>query len=154
MNTNLKDAAKSALRVWLFTTVGLWIPGLLGWINEVTQWAAQKGAPAFPDPSNLAYLFVAALTAAFPAAVAGIVRLLENASGHTILPRASESTVTDVQGRHERGEVSLIGAALACFLVGLLLVALFGGVLDTLGIVLLIAACVLLILAVVNRPRF
>ena len=86
---NFKDAAKSALRVWIFTTLGLWIPGLLGWINEVTQWANSKGAPAFPDPSNLAFLFVAALTAAFPAAVAGVVRFLENASGHAIAPRAS-----------------------------------------------------------------
>lgn len=85
----MKDALKAALRVWVFTTIGLWIPGLLGWINEVTQWADQKGAPAFPDPSNLAYLFVAALTAAFPAAVAGVVRYLENFSGRSLLPRAS-----------------------------------------------------------------
>lgn len=86
---NLKDAAKSALRVWIFTTIGLWIPGLLGWINEVTQWANQKGAPPFPDPSNVAFLFVAALTAAFPAAIAGIVRVIENKSGHVIAPRAT-----------------------------------------------------------------
>lgn len=87
--SNFKDAAKSALRVWIFTTIGLWIPGLLGWINEVTQWANQKGAPPFPDPSNVAFLFVAALTAAFPAAVAGIVRIIENASGHVVAPRAA-----------------------------------------------------------------
>lgn len=87
---NLKDALKSALRVWVFTTIGLWIPGLLGWINEVTNWANQKGAPPFPDPSNVAFLFVAALTAAFPAAVAGIIRYIENASGKTLAgPRAA-----------------------------------------------------------------
>jgi hypothetical protein len=91
MTSNLLDAAKGALRVWIFTTLGLWIPGLLGWIREVTEWAAQKGAPAFPDPSNLAYLFVAALTAAFPAAVAGIWRFVENASGHS-LARAAGPT--------------------------------------------------------------
>lgn len=88
-SVNLLDAGKAALRVWVFTTIGLWIPGLLGWINEVTKWADQKGAPPFPDPSNLAYLFVAALTAAFPAAVAGIVRLVEDFSGHSALPRAA-----------------------------------------------------------------
>lgn len=87
--TGLKDAAKAAFRVWVFTTIGLWIPGLLGWINDVSSWASQKGAPPFPDPSNLAFLFVAALTAAFPAAVAGVVRWAENASGKTVLPRAS-----------------------------------------------------------------
>src|SRR5690242_6524148 len=96
MLVGLKDAAKSALLVWLITTVGLWIPGLLGWINEVTKWADQKGAPPFPDPSSLAYLFVAALTAAFPAAVAGLVRFIENASGKTLLPRTSPVPTKDV----------------------------------------------------------
>lgn len=87
MNSNIKDALTSFLRVWVITTVGLFVPGLLGWIHEVTEWASQKGAPAFPDPSNLGYLFVAALTAAFPAALAGILRLIENASGRNLLPR-------------------------------------------------------------------
>jgi hypothetical protein len=89
MNSNLIDAAKSALRIWVFTTLGLFIPGMLGWIQEVTEWASQKGAPPFPDPSNLGYLFVAALTAAFPAAVGFIWRVAENASGKVVLPRAA-----------------------------------------------------------------
>lgn len=85
----LKDALKSAALVWLYTTVALWIPGLLGWVNTVTEWASQKGAPPFPDPSNLGFLFVAALTGAFPAAIAGVVRYIENASGKTLLFRSS-----------------------------------------------------------------
>lgn len=93
--TALKDAAKSFATVWLFTTIGLWIPGLLGWINEVTNWANQKGAPPFPDPSNLAFLFVAALTAAFPAAVAGIVRYIENVSGQKLLFRNAAAPVNN-----------------------------------------------------------
>jgi hypothetical protein len=91
--TAFKDAAKSAALVWLYTTIGLWIPGLLGWINEVTQWANSKGAPPFPDPSSLAFLFVAALTGAFPAAVAGLVRYIENVSGKSILPRTASTPV-------------------------------------------------------------
>jgi hypothetical protein len=95
--TNLIDAAKSAFRVWVITTIGLFLPGMLGWIQEVTEWANQKGAPAFPDPSNLAYLFVAALTAAFPAAVAGLVRLLENWTGRSLVgPRAAGPEVPPV----------------------------------------------------------
>lgn len=93
-----RDALLSAALVWLYTTVGLWIPGLLGWINEVTKWADQKGAPPFPDPSNLAYLFVAALTGAFPAAVAGILRYIENVSGKSILPRSSARPTKEVTG--------------------------------------------------------
>ena len=93
----LKDAAKSAALVWLYTTIGLWIPGLLGWINEVTKWADQKGAPPFPNPTNLAFLFVSALTAAFPAAVALGIRLFENVSGVTILPRTSETPTKNLE---------------------------------------------------------
>ena len=102
--TAFKDALKSAFLVWLFTTVGLFIPGMLGWIQEVTQWANQQGAPAFPDPSNLAYLFVAALTAAFPAAVAGLVRFIENATGKGFLPRTSAAPV----GKREPGAVGAV----------------------------------------------
>lgn len=90
---SLLDAAKGALRVWLITTLGLFIPGMLGWIAEVTEWASQRGAPPFPDPSNLAYLFVAALTAGFPAAVAGIWRLIENGTGKTFLRPAGPTAV-------------------------------------------------------------
>jgi hypothetical protein len=107
--TALKDAAKSAGLVWLFTTVGLFLPGMLGWINEVTQWASQKGAPPFPDPSNLGYLFVAAITAAFPAAVAGIVRYIENATGQPLLPRTAAAPVPrGGAAPGDRGEGSLV----------------------------------------------
>lgn len=126
---SLKDAAKSAALVWLFTTVGLFLPGMLGWINEVTQWAAQKGAPPFPDASNLGYLFVAALTAAFPAAVAGLVRYFENTTGFAILPRTAQQP-TNVAKRMERGAVStdliirvLVAVAVVLLVVWLLRVA-------------------------------
>ena len=108
--TAFKDALKSAVLVWLFTTVGLFLPGMLGWINEVTQWAAQKGAPPFPDPSNLGYLFVAAITAAFPAAVAGLVRYIENFTGKTLLPRTASVPVKDAPVR--RGEAGQAGVEL------------------------------------------
>lgn len=97
MKAQIIDALKGAFRVWLFTTLGLWIPGLLGWIAEVTKWAEQRGAPAFPDPSNLAYLFVAALTAAFPAALAGVWRLIENFSGHSLARAAGPQPVPPAQ---------------------------------------------------------
>ena len=128
MNSSIADALKSAALVWLYTTLGLWIPGLLGWIHEVTQWAEQRGAPAFPDPSNLAYLFVAALTGAFPAAIAGIVRLIENLSGKSLLPRTSSVPVNATpQPRPDAGAVRMdiilsvaAGVVLAVVLVVLL----------------------------------
>lgn len=125
MKAAVIDALKSALRVWVFTTLGLWIPGLLGWVNEVSSWAEQKGAPAFPDPSNLAFLFVAALTAAFPSAVAGLVRLVENLAGHSVLPRAAGSPVTPQRlpapGDRGAGEARLFVIIVAAVLVALVL---------------------------------
>jgi hypothetical protein len=106
--TGFKDAAKSALLVWLFTTVGLWIPGLLGWVHEVSSWAEQKGAPPFPDPSNLGFLFVAALTAAFPAAVAGLVRFVENATNTPLLPRTAAAPVGARRGEHGFTDLQLV----------------------------------------------
>ena len=122
--TGLKDAAKSALLVWLFTTVGLFVPGMLGWIQEVTQWANQKGAPAFPDPSNLAYLFVAALTAAFPAAVAGIVRYIENASGTRLLPRTASAPVPPAR-RNDVGQSVLYWALVVLAILAIVWLVLF-----------------------------
>jgi hypothetical protein len=110
----LADALKSAFRVWLITTIGLFLPGMLGWINEVTKWAAEKGAPPFPDPSNLMYLFIAAITAAFPAAVAGIVRLLESGTGRSLVgPRASQQPVPLTK----QGEAGLSQVGYAVILV-------------------------------------
>jgi hypothetical protein len=87
------DAAKSAALVWLYGTLGLFVPGMFGWINEVSKWASEKGAQPFPDPSNLAFVFVAALTAAFPAGVAFLIRFIENVSGKQILPRTASRPV-------------------------------------------------------------
>lgn len=89
MNPKLKDALVSFLRVWVLGTLALWIPGLLGWINDVTAWARHQGATPFPDAHGLAFLFVAAITSAFVAAMAGAVRFLENVTGKTVLPRAA-----------------------------------------------------------------
>lgn len=93
MNARLKDALKSFVRVWAVGTLMLWIPGLFGWINDVTAWAHDQGATPFPDAHGLAYLFVAAITSSFVAAGAGILRYVENLAGTTVLPRASETPV-------------------------------------------------------------
>lgn len=94
---NIRDAIVSFFRVWVVSTFMLWIPGLFGWVHEVSQWAEQKGAPPFPDASNLWFLFVAALTSTFPAAGMAILRLLENARGKSILPRPTGPQVPPAQ---------------------------------------------------------
>lgn len=122
---SFKDAAISAFRVWIITTIGLTVPGLFGWINEVTKWAEQKGAPPFPDPTNLAFLFVAALTAAFPAAVSGLLRLVENGTGHNLLPRpAGPSPVPTPPDERGAGDLRLVLIIVAGVLIAMFLWAL------------------------------
>lgn len=100
----VKDALRSFLRVWIVGTVTLFLPGLFGWINEVTSWARAEGSTPFPDAHGLVFLFVAAITAAFPAAGAAILRLVENSTGTRLLPRPSGPLPPTKPRRGEQGE--------------------------------------------------
>lgn len=122
--TGLRDALRAAFRVWVFTTLGLFIPGLLGWINDVTGWARANGETPFPDARSLLFLIVAAITAAFPAAVAGVVRYLENLSGTSFIPRPSGPTVP-VGRRRDRGTAHPAVVAYAVAMGAVLLLVAF-----------------------------
>jgi hypothetical protein len=144
VNAQLKDAAVSFFRVWVITTLGLWIPGLLGWVHEVSEWASQKGAPPFPDPTNLGFLFVAALTAAFPAAIAAIVRLLENGFNVKLLPRAAgPNDIPPTRG--ETGAVPLLYVGCILAVLGLLLW--LATTLDMVGLILLVVGVIVAVYA-------
>ena len=65
---------KYALRSWVFGFLGLFIPGALGWLNELTKWA--PGRP-FPDYQILAAAAVAAVAGASVALLTLIWRAVE-----------------------------------------------------------------------------
>ena len=69
------DALRRALRTFVITTIGLFIPGLLGWLNDLTQWAADNGQHPFPNGHGLVYLGVSAVVAG----VVAVINLLWNA---------------------------------------------------------------------------
>lgn len=70
-----RDSIKRAVRTFIITTLALFIPGLLGWLNELTQWAADQGQRPFPDGHGLLYLATSALVAG----VVALINLLWNA---------------------------------------------------------------------------
>lgn len=75
MNTKIsKSSVKRAVRTFVITTLALFIPGLLGWLNDLTVWAADQGSTPFPDAVGLAYLAVSAITGG----VVGVVQLIWN----------------------------------------------------------------------------
>lgn len=90
-----RENVKRAFRGFLVTFATLFLPGLLGWLNAITQWAHSAGTTPFPDAHGLGYLAVSALVAA----TVGVVNLLwnatETASGKAVLRYVPPTKVTD-----------------------------------------------------------
>lgn len=116
MSIATKTAIKKAIRTFVFATAGLAVPGLLGWLNDLTDWAHSQGTTPFPDAHGLAFIFVAAISAGFIAVLNLIVLLLENSAGRGFLrnPRVDD-----------RGAVSLIGLLIIVVVIALLLYFIF-----------------------------
>lgn len=115
-----RDSIRRAIRTFIITTVALFIPGLLGWLNELTKWARDEGGTPFPDAHGLAYLAVSAI-------VAGVVALInlgwnavEDATGTGLL-----RTVPPKTPPADRGAVSWIGLVVIAVVVIVVLVLIF-----------------------------
>jgi hypothetical protein len=96
-----EDVAR-AVRTFLFTFLTLFIPGLLGWLHAITEWAADQGSTPFPDAHGLAYVGVSAIVAACVSLVNLLWNFVESATGKSFLrslpakdePPEASSTVT------------------------------------------------------------
>lgn len=75
-----RDAVRRAIRTFIITTLALFIPGLLGWLNGLTEWARGEGSTPFPDAHGLLYLAVSAIVAG----VIALINLLWNVVEDTI----------------------------------------------------------------------
>lgn len=80
-----RDSLRRAIRTFLITTLALFVPGLLGWLNALTEWAASEGQRPFPDGTSLAYLGVSAIVAGVVAVVNLLWNAVEDASGRGVL---------------------------------------------------------------------
>lgn len=93
---NLSRASVNrVIRTFVIAFLGILIPGLLDWLNELTKWAADDGQKAFPPLDNLTFVFVSALVAACIAVVNLVVVLIEDSTGKGFLrdvpPKTDES---------------------------------------------------------------
>lgn len=79
------DSVRRAIRTFLITTTALFIPGLLGWLNDLTAWASSEGQRPFPNGQGLVYLGVSAIVAGVVAVVNLAWNAIEDASGHAVL---------------------------------------------------------------------
>ena len=80
-----RDSIRRAIRTFVITTVGLLIPGLFGWLHDLTEWARAEGQAPFPDARSLAYLGVIAIVSGFVAAVNLVWNAVEDKAGAGML---------------------------------------------------------------------
>lgn len=80
-----RDAVNRAVRTFVIAFLGIAVPGLLGFLNDVTAWAAANGQSSFPDAENLTFLLVSAASAAMIALLNLVWVAVEDYSGHAML---------------------------------------------------------------------
>lgn len=80
-----RESVRRALRTFVITTLALFVPGLLGWLNALTEWARGEGSTPFPDAHGLAFLAVSAITAGVVALINLAWNAVEDASGKGLL---------------------------------------------------------------------
>lgn len=64
-----RDSVRRAIRTFLQAFLALLIPGALGWLNALTEWARAEGQTPFPDARSLAFVAVSAIVAGVIAVV-------------------------------------------------------------------------------------
>lgn len=84
-----RESLRRVVRTFVTAFLGLFLPGLVGFLNAVTEWASSRGQDPFPDASNLTYVTVSALAAATIALVQLIWNAVEDVLGHGFLREVS-----------------------------------------------------------------
>jgi hypothetical protein len=80
----MSDTLKRVLRTFVISFVALFVPATLGFLGEITKWAAARGEQPFPDLSVLGYAGVIAISAGLIAVLNLVVNLVEDATGKSL----------------------------------------------------------------------
>lgn len=115
------SSVKRAVRTFVVAALALFVPGLLGWLNALTEWARNEGSTPFPDAYGLAYLGVSAITAGVIALVQLLWNYVEDVTGHGFLREVSSHPKAPAQ-RSERGSAYIGGGVLTMLLVIVVLI--------------------------------
>ena len=80
-----RESIRRAIRTFLQSFLALAVPGALGWLNGLTEWANSRGQSPFPDATELAFVGVAAVVAGVIALVNLGWNAVEDAAGRGVL---------------------------------------------------------------------
>jgi len=85
MSYKLSDSTRRVVRTFVIAFLGTAVPGALGWLNALTQWANSAGQQPLPEWQSLAFLGVAAISAGLIALLNWAWNWTEDATGHGFL---------------------------------------------------------------------
>ena len=117
-----KESLRRTIRTFLQSFLALMVPGLLGWLNALTEWSRAQGQAPFPDAHSLAYLGVSAITAGVISVVTLLWNAVEDASGVGVLRNVPPRP----RGQGGYGEVHLLVKVLVILVLVLLIVWVLG----------------------------
>lgn len=82
---NAHPGLRRVIRTFLYSFLTLAIPGGLGWLGKVSEWANTQGTAPFPDTATLGFVAVSALVAGLIAIVNAAAIWIEDATGKGFL---------------------------------------------------------------------
>lgn len=82
-----KASLKAVGRTFLIAFFGFLIPGMLGWLHGITEWATSEGQEPLPEFQTLAFLFIGAVAAGFIALCEWVVLFIEDTARRNRTPR-------------------------------------------------------------------
>lgn len=119
----MNDALRRAIRTFVQTFLGLFLIRLVGFLNQLAEWAgcSEAGAEAcaFPDITSLGYAAVAAGSAAVVAVISWLQNALEDNTNFPSLLKAQASSGQNPVTRDPQGGHSDINTII---LVGILII--------------------------------
>lgn len=123
MNATWSEAIRKGIRTFVIATLAIAIPGLLGWLNELTEWAKGNGTTPMPDAHGLLFLAVSAVTAGFIALLNIIWIVVEDATGKGFL-RTPNPTQNPGEGGYYRPQ-PFVTVLIAAAIILVLLIIIF-----------------------------
>lgn len=115
------ETVRRTVRTFLQAFLGILVPGLLGWLHDLTTWAQGEGSTPFPDGRGLAYVGVAAIGAACIAVVTALWNGTENATGVGVLRDVPARRRRPDTGAVDTRTIAIVALVLAVLVILVLL---------------------------------